>query len=49
MKQLILMLILLIIINKTKLLGKAAADGTNGILKKATIAVVLKYLSNLLN
>ena len=31
---------------KAKLLGKAEADGDNGVLKNATIAVPLKYLSN---
>ena len=31
---------------KTKLLGNTEANGANGILKNATIAVPLKYLSN---
>ena len=31
---------------KAKLLGSTGADGNNGILKNATIAVPLKYLSN---
>ena len=31
---------------KAKLLGNTAADGPNGILRNATIAVPLKYLSN---
>ena len=33
---------------KTKLLGNSESDGANGILKNATIAVPLKYLSNVL-
>ena len=32
--------------HKAKLLGNTEADGNNGILKNATIAVPLKYLSN---
>ena len=31
---------------KAKLLGNAAADGVNGILRNATIAVSFKYLSS---
>ena len=31
---------------KAEVLGKAEADGDNGVLKNATIAVSLKYLSN---
>ena len=31
---------------KAKLLGNFESDGINGILKNATIAVPLKYLSN---
>ena len=54
MKQLILMQIWLIIIifksfeYKTKLSRNTESDGNNGILKNATIAVTLKYLSNFL-
>ena len=33
--------------NKAKLLGNTAAIGANGILRNATIAVALKYLSNI--
>ena len=32
---------------KAKLLGNSEADGNNGILKNATIALPLKYLRNL--
>ena len=31
---------------KSKLLGNTEADGTNGMLKNATVAVPLKYLSH---
>ena len=31
---------------KTKLLGNTVANAANGILRNATIAVLLKYLSN---